>query len=55
MSILWRFLLLLTAIGEIVTQGIYVCHNAVEVFVHFSSLTLFEKLTFFVIESSFWY
>lgn len=55
MSILWRFLLLLTAIGEIVTQGIYVCHNAVEALVHFSSLTLFDKLTFFVIEGSFWY
>ena len=33
----------------------YVCHNAVEAFVHFSSVTFFDKLTFFVIESSFWY
>ena len=37
------------ATAEIVTQGISVCHNAVEAFIHFSSLTLFDKLMLFVI------
>ena len=44
-----------TATAEIVRQGICVCHNAVEAFIHFSSLTLFDKLMLFVIESTFWY
>ena len=44
-----------TATAEIVRQGICVCHNAVEAFTHFSSLTLFDKLMLFVIESTFWY
>ena len=44
-----------TATAEIVRQGICVCHNAVEEFIHFSSLTLFDKLMLFVIEGTFWY